>query len=240
MIVEVSRTFKRIVKFRYEKDRLYVVANYFVSRKKIKSLIEENIDWIRKQKEEAGVCIDCTRTAETELMKEDDWSADTVYGDIFTGRKTLILGDVVTVAPYSGSKTKIEGDVLYINDKSYESKDLRLKSVSSYIKKIASIYVAAEISKFGTENSLCPSKIEFKSLSSGWAKCSSAAEKILCLDYRVSQLPCELREYVIAHAFAHFYSSSHDEEFYRMMKRFVPSFASFDNELSKYRFLKEI
>ena len=52
MRVEVTRTLKNIVQLRYENGVLKVLANQFVSDKKLKQIIEENSEWIKTQKQD--------------------------------------------------------------------------------------------------------------------------------------------------------------------------------------------
>lgn len=240
MLVEVTRTHRRIVKLRYDNGTLKVVANYFVSQRKIKQIIEENLDWVNKQKEKFD-----NRQFHVEqipVSKERVSSVDggTLARDLCVGRKTLLFGDVVEVMPSTSTKTYIEGDILYINDRAYQNKDLRLKTINAYLKRVAQLYVSSEVSKMGTAISLCPSKIEFKDVSKGWVRCSLATERIFCVDYRISQLPQELRTYIIAHAFAHFVSAQHDDKFWMALASFAPKYESCCEQLKQYEFLKEI
>lgn len=248
MLVKIERTAKRIIRLKYANGILIVTANIFVPKQKIKQVIEDNMEWIKNQKEKSAeqracsVAENATVAAsryfdETNELRQN--VSDTI-GDIFAGRKTVILGDVTDVLPCVSAKTHMEDNALYINEKLYNSKDLRLKAIASYLKRVAQIYVSSEVSKFGTANSLCPGKIEFKNVSQGWCKCSLAAEKYLCFDYRIAQLPENLRRYVIAHAFAHFYSAQHDEKYYGALERFAPNFADLRLKLEQYDYLKDV
>lgn len=251
MLVKVERTTKRIIKFKYENGILFVTANIFLSKRRIKQAIEENIEWIRSQKEKvssakqaastysAETTVTANKYFDTPSLQPQRYAVD-IVGDVFAGRKTFILGDVVDVLPCAATKTHMEDNTLYVNDKYFNSKELRLKAIASYLKRIAQIYVSSEVSKFGTAHSLCPAKIEFKNVPQGWCKCSLAGEKFLCLDYRISQLPESLRAYLIAHSFAHFYSFQHDEKFYNALERFVPNYSNLRLELEKYEYLKDI
>lgn len=251
MLVKVKRTTKRIIKLKYDNGMLHVTANIFLSKRRIRQAIEENIEWIRSQKERAATIKQASSTYLTDAtvaankyfdspsLSQQQHASD-IIGDVFAGRKTFVLGDIVDVLPSASTKTHMEDNTLYINDKYFNSKELRLKAIASYLKRIAQIYVSTEVSKFGASHSLCPAKIEFKNIPQGWCKCSLAGEKFLCLDYRISQLPENLRVYLIAHSFAHFYSFQHDDKFYNTLEHFVPNYSALRLELENYEYLKDI
>ena len=113
-------------------------------------------------------------------------------------------------------------------------------NLKAYLKKIASAYVSNEIANFGSDISLCPSKIEFRDNDDFWVKCSLASQRILCFDYRIVQLPQKLRRYVIVHAFAHFAHPLHDDDFWNFISNALPRYKDYAKELERYRVLKEI
>lgn len=244
MRVVVNRTIKNIVKMQYRNNILYVTANYFVSRKRIKQIIEDNLDWINSKRYPIDKDNSCKETKKEINCLNDNLdkslAQQQLIKDIFAGRKTLILGDTVTVEAGASSKTYLDGNTLYIAEKYYNDRELRIKAIKSYVKKIAFLFVASEVSSFGTSVSLCPQKIEFKDISDCWCRCSLAAQKILCFDYRLTQLPQNLRYYVIAHSFAHFKFASHDDDFWNYISNVAPHYADLDKQLRNYDFLKDI
>ncbi len=262
MKVIVSRTLKRIVKLQYKNNALYVMANVLISRGKIKKIIAENAEWIRDQKQSGNNSAlrnnkqftECDNDRQSQqkpkqnLQKQDKRIADKAYiieqqqlvKEIFAGRKTMILGDVVSVAPSLSGKTYLDGSTLYMAEKSYNDREQRIKAIKTYLKKIAFLFVASEVSAFGSSVSLCPQKIEFKDIGDCWCKCSLAAQKILCFDYRLTQLPQNYRNYVIAHAFAHFHFATHDDAFYSHLSNVIPHYEDVANQIEMFDFLKDI
>ena len=247
MKVQVERTFKRIVKIRYEDGILKVVANYFVSDKKLRQIIEQNADWIRQRKQET-VATQATKKTENSCTQHSKRSANantqnkesSLSKDIFAGKKTVIMGDVITVAYGVTAKTYLDGNVLYINEKYSQNRETRLKAIKSYLKKMAQLYVSVEIANFGSNVSLCPARIEFREVGEFWLKCSLASQRILCFDFRIVQLPKNLRTYLIAHAFAHFTHPIHDDKFWNFISNALPHYKDVAKQLEKYRFLKDI
>ena len=105
---------------------------------------------------------------------------------------------------------------------------------------MATLDDSTEIANFGSRISLCPTKIEFREIPDAWLKCSQAAQRILTIDYRVVQLPQNLRQYVIAHAFAHFFHPIHDQKFWKCVASVLPRYEEYARQLEKYRFLKDV
>ena len=249
MKVEVTRTLKNIVQMRYENGVLKVVANQFLSDRRLRKIIEENSEWIKARKQEeskkaadAVVATKPQASAEQKVTKpkvmptcdEDD------VKEIFAGRRTYVLGDTVSVVSTESARSMLDEHILYISEKYYQTRDGRLKAIKAYLKKMATLYVSTEIANFGSRVSLCPSKIEFREIPDAWLKCSNAAQRILTIDYRVVQLPQEVRQYVIAHAFAHFFHPIHDEKFWKCVANFLPNYEQAARQLEKYRFLKDV
>lgn len=247
MRVVVNRTIKNEVRMQYKDGALYVVANLFVTRNRLKRLIEENRDWINSQmqqscktKQHSDESKPDNKPTERKRANDCNYEQQQLIKDIFAGRKTMVLGDVIKVEPSMSSKTYLDGSSLYIAEKYYNDRDLRIKAIKSYLKKIAFLFVASEVSSFGSSVSLCPQKIEFKDVGDCWCRCSLAAQKVLCFDYRLTQLPQNLRNYVIAHAFAHFQFGTHNEAFWNHISNVTPHYKDLEKQLEAYDFLKDI
>ena len=248
MKVEVTRTAKRIVKMRVEDGILKVVAFYFLSERRLRKIISENLDWINSHNH-GGKSPVKEQVAPPEKEPSNNFIEERprsvhhesrVLDDIIIGNKTVILGDVVNVQPSATSKSYLDGDVLYISNKYSGSRETRLKGIRIFLKKMASMYVSDEIANFGSGVSLCPAKIEFRDNDDFWVKCSLAGQRVLCFDYRIVQLPQKLRRYVIAHAFAHFSHPLHDDDFWNFLSDTLPHYKEYAKELEQYRILKEI
>ena len=250
MKVEVTRTLKNIVQLRYEDGVLKVVANRFLSDKRLRQIIEENAEWIRARKQEqmnknkdsvaASKAKAVSSAPKKSIQKTPRNHEDIDIKDVFAGRKTLVLGDTVKVLATESARTVLDENTLYVPEKYYQSREMRLKAIKSYLRKMATLYVSTEISNFGSRISLCPAKIEFREIPDAWLKCSQAAQRILTIDYRVVQLPQNLRQYVIAHAFAHFFHPIHDEKFWNCISSVLPRYEDYARQLEKYHYLKDV
>ena len=247
MKIQVERTLKRIVKMRYEDGVLKVVANCFVTNKKLREIIEQNSEWIRQQKRDAIVTKSeqnlpvksFPQVAKNRMLKNDriKTNESSLKADIFSGKKTLLMGDVISVVSGCGARTYLDGSVLYINEKFCQSREARLKAIRTYLKKMAQLYVSTEIADFGSKVSLCPTRIEFREIGEFWLKCSMASQRILSFDFRIVQLPKNLRAYLIAHAFAHFIQPIHDDKFSSFVADFIPRCQECQRQLETYHYL---
>lgn len=244
MKVNVARTFKKIVKMQYRDGQLWITANYFVSRKRLIQIVEEHIDWVRARQKEhkeidsdikAPQAIACAAPLPQQESVELHFTPE-FYG----GRKILIMGEVLNVCCGFASKPYTEGSKLYLPEQQFGSRDKRFKAIKSYVKKVCNLYIPNEIAEYGSKISMCPAKIEFRELTDGWLKCDLATQKIICLDYRIVQLPQDLRKYIIAHAFAHFYCPAHDSVFWENMHKMLPNIMQCSDKLEQYSYLKNI
>lgn len=244
MRVIVTRTLKRVVKLRYEGGALNVEAYCFLPRKKLIGIISENIEWIKRRQAKDGEATAPPKSAlpdeKPTLIANPNMSESDLIKELYAGRKMLLLGDVVNVAASVSNKIYLERDTLYLPEAQYMSRETRLKATKAYAKKMCALYIAGEVSDFGCSMSLCPAKIEFKDLSDCWMKCTLAAQKVLCLNYRIVHLPQNLRKYLIVHAFAHFNFPTHDDKFWNFVSNVSPHFEDGINELDKYSFLLEL
>ena len=249
MKVQVERTLKNVIKMRYEDGVVKVVANCFVSNRRLREIIEQNADWIRRRKQESVATSakpkkdeSGPRAQEKKMLPRSDSSSNdsSLARDIFAGKKTVIMGDVINVVSSVGSKTYLDRNVLYVNEKFCQSREARLKAIKTYLKKMAQLYVSVEIANFGSNVSLCPSKIEFRQIGESWLKCSLASQRIICFDFRIVQLPQNIRTYLIAHAFAHFTHPIHDDKFWNFISNALPHYKDISKQLEKYNFLKDV
>ena len=250
MRVEVTHTLKKVVQLRYEDGVLKVVANRFMSDKRLRQIIEENREWIKARQQEEksrrSETVVATKPQQVAVQPKKSpqkplrQSEEVDIKDVFSGRKTLVLGDTVKVLSTMSVRTVLDENTLYVPEKYYQSREGRLKAIKAYLKKMATLYVSTEIANFGSRISLCPTKIEFREIPDAWLKCSHAAQRILTIDYRVVQLPQNLRQYVIAHAFAHFFHPIHDEKFWKCVSSVLPRYEEYARQLEKYRYLKDV
>ncbi len=221
-----------------ERGNLRVIANNRLSLNEIKKMVQDKRSWITEQLAQKYFAADVETTTDANVGIVG--SATNDVADIFCGKKTLLGGEIFCVKPSAVNKCRVEGDSVFVPEKLFATKESRLKAVKSCLKKYSVQSVSEAISRFGSCVSLCPTKIEFRSISKGWLKCSNPTERIVTLDFRVSQLPEHLQHYLIVHAFSHFTNAGHDGNFWNTVCNYMPNYKSCVEELLEYNFLKEI
>lgn len=248
MKVEVQRTFKKIFKAKYQNGRICVLAYWLLSRGQIQKILSDNAEWFKAK--QAGV----HTTQQVEVQPRRDTlpterqaarecshkKSEQISDDVLDGRVVVVDGRYFPVKPSLITKSRLENDCLYIFEDSYIEKNTRIRAIKAFLKKYAKECLSDKISVIGCELSLCPTKIEFKELTDGWLRCDEAARRIICLDYRVCQLPDSLQRTVIAHAFAHFKHQNHDRAFHAFTDDYIPNCLDNELQLRSFDFLRGI
>ena len=242
MLVKIMRTDEKVVKIKVNGDCLEVIANKYASDKKIKKILAENAEWINRRValSAQSANADVVATAGKRSLPENVEYSDVGVAEIFAGRAFLLCGKTYRVAPSEGAKIYIDGGNVFVPQKYCKDKLLRIKALRSYSKRLAEVYLSAEISKFGSSISLCPKKIEYRDLKTTWLKCSMAAERIICMDYRAVSLPLNLQQYLIVHAFVHFDVPEHGNAFWNAVSNYLPKYSDVRAGLKRYAFLFDV
>ena len=247
MKIVVQRTNKRELKICPQVDgSVIVVAYHFLSRKAIAEHIAENIQWITSCIKKISInqansvnTQNCVKATAGPDQHFDNLDSHTIK-QLFAGKCLLLCGQLYQCSASANTQTYLQDDRLYIAEKQFAVKDLRLKAIKSFVKRMSANTLSQEISKLGSAMSLCPTKIQFKDLHGKWCSCSDAALRAIILDYRLIQLPQHLQNYVISHAFAHFEHQGHTNEFFQHLSRFQPNYKNNQNAITNYNFLLDI
>ncbi len=245
MKIIVQRTNKRELKICPQSDGSVMVFAYrFLSQKGIANHIAENISWITSRIQKLSVSQTTTDVKQATNVTGSPQYFDGIDNQaikmLFAGKSLLLCGQLYHCSPSSHSQTYLQEDCLYICEKQFASKELRLKAIKSFLKRMSTNALSQEISKLGSAMALCPTKIQFKDLHGRWCSCADATARAIVLDYRLIQLPQHLQNYVITHAFAHFEMQGHTEEFFRYLSTFQPKYKDCQNAIANYNFLLDI
>ena len=233
MKVVVCRTNKKIFSIKVEKDVVKVTAFRKMTLEEIKQRVSDKREWINSRRKSFS-------KESCNAGKSRESNPDSVVAQMFCGKKCLLAGNTFEVVQTTESRCFLDGDKVCVPEKYYASKELRLKALRSFIKKLSLQNISTEVSKFGCFVSLCPTKIEFKNLSNGWLKCSNPRDRIITFDFRICQLPENLQRYLIVHAFCHFLYEGHDASFWNAVSNHIPQYRQYVEALVYYDFLKDI
>lgn len=247
MKIVVNRTNKRVVKICPQSDgSVTVVAYRFLSQKRIADYVADNIQWINSCMEKLSSATSMTTTPAKNKTKTAVVCAKTdklnsqLVKDIFAGKSFLLCGQVYKCVATSQSQTHLKEDCLFICEKQFATRELRLKAICSFLKRMSNIVLSQLVSKLGSEMALCPTKIQFRDLRGKWCSCADAESRAIVLDYRLIQLPQQLQNYVITHAFVHFRKQSHTAEFFDYLSNFFPNYNELQNLIADYNFLLDV
>ena len=235
MRVVVERTNKRLVQIKVQKDCVVVFAPWYMHIEKVRQTVSENLAWIKQKQQEFVAQRDAKSNAESQDKSQNVLS----ISKVFQGMQVLVGGEIFEVKPTLENKTFCKDNVVFVNKDAFDCKDGRLKALKSYLKRIGANYLSTEISAFGSKYSLCPKKIEIKQLET-WLRCCEPTNRFVCLDFRVVQLPMDLQQYVIAHAFSHFFRLGHGADFASVMENFIPHNKDIQQRLADYDFLLSV
>lgn len=247
MKIVVSRTNKKVVKLCPQSDgSVNVIAYRFLPQKSIANYVADNMQWInsciQKLSSETSAI---TSTAENKIKQTVTCAKTTTLNsqlikDIFAGRSFLLCGQIYKCIASSQSQTHLKDDCLFICEKQFTTRELRLKAICSFLKRMSNIVLSQQVSKSGSEMALCPTKIQFKDLHGRWCSCADAESHAIVLDYRLIQLPQQLQNYVITHAFVHFRKQSHTSEFFDYLSNFFPDYKDLQTAITDYNFLLDV
>lgn len=240
MKVVVNRTKKKIISMSIDENGvLQVLANNKMPFEYVKCFVESKREWVQSQLQFSSPQSN-EETKSPAVTTAYANSLEKTIPEMFCGKKCLLYGDVVDVKPTVESKCYLEGESICMPEKYFSQKDSRIKTLKSYLKRLSVQNVSDAVSRFGSNVSMCPTKIEFKTVANGWLKCTQPYERVISLDYRICQLPIKLQQYLIVHAFSHFTHEGHDEAFWNTVSNYLPRYKSCVEELKNYDFLKEI
>lgn len=256
MKIIVERNNKKQLKICPQSDGSVIVSAYqFLSQKRIADYIAENISWIRSQHQRlssTNISLDDTAKSNvthtpsqtldssSHIVNGSDWLDNLTIKLLFSGKCLLLCGQIYRCSPSSHSQTYLQEDCLYICENQFSSRDLRLKAIKTFLKRMSANALSQQISQLGSSMALCPTKIQFKDLQGRWCSCADATARAMILDYRLIQLPQHLQSYVIAHAFVHFKYQGHTAEFFECLSTFQPKYKDCQNAIASYNFLLDI
>ena len=224
------------VRISIDNGSVEVSAPFDIAECAIRDILIENANWI-KEKIKSSI----STKANVSKTNEPVWGNVELVSEMFSYKKVLLAGKILEVIGGDCVKTYFEEDKLVVSEKAFRDVSGRRKAIGAFLKSVARQCLRQEISQFGTNFALCPAAISVTNIkNSGWIRCKDMANRIITIDYRVIQLPYELRQYLITHLFAHFFQPGHDVKYFKVLSNYLPNFEVLQNKLERYAFLKEI
>lgn len=111
-----------------------------------------------------------------------------------------------------------------------------------FVKDVKKVYTEAfeknfilRLKKISASTGLFFNTVKIKDFKSRWGSCDG--NNNLKFNYKLFMLPEYIQYYIIIHELCHTVEHNHSENFWALVKRFVPDYKQAKNELKKYNFI---
>ena len=161
---------------------MLVVAPKHLSQGEIAQHIAENISWIRERIGKGGAVNITDAPKQSASHTENAVIDKELIRDIFTGKALLLCGQLYACKPSTNNQTYLKDDCLFVSEKQFDTRQTRVKTIQTFLKRMATSLLSQEISRVGSTLALCPTKIQFKDLHGLWCSYSTATTvaKLCC------------------------------------------------------------
>ncbi len=140
-------------------------------------------------------------------------------------------------------KTLLDGgrerSVFFNSGKNYENENcFYLKnslSVRRYFEKTRGPILVEALHDLSLKMKLFPEDVTIRDFKARWGSCDAARR--IQLNWRLSMLPINLRDYVLIHELCHLAVLNHSASFWKLVERFCPDFKECKKALKNYSFL---
>ena len=136
------------------------------------------------------------------------------------GSEILLRGDTVriTVEPRDGATTVRYGErALDIEP----AQSIR-PAVEDDLKELAKSELIHRLYELASEHDLQPGAVSIRNQRSRWGSCARNGN--IALNFRLVQMPADVRDYVLLHELMHIRQQNHSRRFWRLVESVCPSF----------------
>jgi predicted metal-dependent hydrolase len=139
------------------------------------------------------------------------------------GTRILLDGQSVplTIEEHAGSITLAVGPIR--TSVASQMPDYRVP-VQRALRAAAAGNLPARLLELATRHGLTVARVIVRDQRSRWGSCSASG--VIALNYRLIQMPADVREYVMIHELAHLVHANHSRRFWRTVERMCPAFRS--------------
>lgn len=135
---------------------------------------------------------------------------------IFLGNKYII-----NIELSQKESIYLDNEFVYIKTKSKDDNYIQNMLVSWY-KEQAKIILVNRINRLSEMCKLFPHKIIIKDQKTRWGSCNSRKE--IRLNWRLVLMPSNVIDYIIIHELCHLKIMNHSNEFWRLVKKYIPNY----------------
>ncbi|MGM9530209.1 M48 family metallopeptidase [Intestinibacter sp.] len=213
------------------KDRIQIIAPHKVPIKILKETIEKNSRWILSK-------LDKFKNIDDSFLKRDYVDGE-IYYYIGKPHYLNIIKDKNMQNEKNYNYISVKEDCIEIRTNNWEKEYLKeclkkwykLKSEEIVMDRLA--YLREQSDYF---RKIEPNLIKIKEQKKIWGSCNS--NKNIYINSKISMLPVEAIDYIIAHEFCHILYMNHSKDFYASVEKIIPNYKEINLWLKKnsYKF----
>ena len=212
-------------------DRIQIIAPHKVPIKILKETIEKNSSWILSK-------LDKFKNMDDSFLKRDYVDGE-IYYYIGKPHYLKIIKDKNMQNKKNYNYISIKEEYIEIRTNNWEGEYLKeslkkwykLKSEEIVMDRLA--YLREQSDYF---RKIEPNLIKVKEQKKIWGSCNS--NKNIYINSKISMLPVEAIDYIIAHEFCHILYMNHSKDFYASVEKIIPNYKEINLWLKKnsYKF----
>ena len=208
------------------KDRIQIIAPHKVPIKILKETIEKNSSWILSK-------LDKFKNMDDSFLKRDYVDGE-IYYYIGKPHYLKIIKDKNMQNKKNYNYISIKEEYIEIRTNNWEGEYLKeslkkwykLKSEEIVMDRLA--YLREQSDYF---RKIEPNLIKVKEQKKIWGSCNS--NKNIYINSKISMLPVEAIDYIIAHEFCHILYMNHSKDFYASVEKIIPNYKEINLWLKK-------
>ena len=213
---QLERRQRRTVGLKITATGLVIHAPKRISQSHLESLIMLKADWIRRK-------LDALRTNHIPPLQWQD------------GEQLLLLGNTVTLALRHDVRSRTveyAPGVLHLAMPNHNEAPAVTRKVVQWYKKQALADFSRRLALFSTKLGVPVPALFLSSARSRWGSCNSKKE--IRLNWRLSQAPPHIINYVVCHELAHLKEMNHSARFWAVVASICPDYKAAEKELKAW------
>ncbi len=201
------------------KENIQIIAPNKVSKDLLKKVLKDNSNWILSK-------LNKFKTFDDNFLKRD-YVDDEIYYYMGKQYRLKILKDMNFQNKNNKSYNYIEikGNNLEIRTNNWE-KDYIKDSLKKWYKLRSEEIIMDRIDFLRKESedfrSIEPSLVKVKEQKKIWGSCNTS--KTIYINSKISMLPLDAIDYIIAHEFCHIIYMNHSKDFYALVQKIIPNY----------------
>ena len=201
------------------KENIQIIAPDKVSKDLLKKVLKDNSNWILSK-------LNKFKTFDDNFLKRD-YVDDEIYYYMGKQYRLKILKDMNFQNKNNKSYNYIEikGNNLEIRTNNWE-KDYIKESLKKWYKLRSEEIIMDRIDFLRKQSkdfrSIEPSLVKVKEQKKIWGSCNTS--KTIYINSKISMLPLDAIDYIIAHEFCHIIYMNHSKDFYALVQKIIPNY----------------